>query len=310
MNDDYLWDKSGEPDPEIERLETLLARYRAPRAAPAVLGRRGWKHALLIAASLVVVLGVAFAFRFYWHPNASWVVRRAGVTTYLSVGETLTTGDETALVEVARIGELEVAPHSELTLLSTDSKHHRIALRRGSLAARVWAPPFTFSIDTPAGLASDVGCAFNLRYREGGGLLHVTSGWVDFDGIDRSSLVPAGAVAELREHLGPGSPYYLDAPREFQDALRTYDAGNHDVLDRVLAAARPRDAMTLLHLIVRADPRERTMLFDRLAILAPPPAGVTREAVLRGELHPIDLWRTSLGLGGAKKWWVNWRDSL
>ena len=28
MNDDYLWDKSGEPDPEIQELEEILAPLR------------------------------------------------------------------------------------------------------------------------------------------------------------------------------------------------------------------------------------------------------------------------------------------
>jgi hypothetical protein len=27
-NDDYLWDGSGKPDPEVERLERLLGRFR------------------------------------------------------------------------------------------------------------------------------------------------------------------------------------------------------------------------------------------------------------------------------------------
>ena len=31
MNEDYLWDKSGEPDPEIERLEKVLAPLRYER---------------------------------------------------------------------------------------------------------------------------------------------------------------------------------------------------------------------------------------------------------------------------------------
>lgn len=34
MKDDYLWDGSGEPDPEIERLENLLGGYRSERPAP------------------------------------------------------------------------------------------------------------------------------------------------------------------------------------------------------------------------------------------------------------------------------------
>jgi hypothetical protein len=33
MNEDYLWDKSGEPDPEIERLEQTLGRLRYKRLA-------------------------------------------------------------------------------------------------------------------------------------------------------------------------------------------------------------------------------------------------------------------------------------
>ena len=28
MSDEYLWDRSGEPDPEIERLEKLLSPFR------------------------------------------------------------------------------------------------------------------------------------------------------------------------------------------------------------------------------------------------------------------------------------------
>jgi len=32
--DDYLWDGSGEPDPEIQRLETLLGRFQHDLPAP------------------------------------------------------------------------------------------------------------------------------------------------------------------------------------------------------------------------------------------------------------------------------------
>ena len=34
MTDDYLWDGSGEPDPEVERLERLLGEFRSSRPAP------------------------------------------------------------------------------------------------------------------------------------------------------------------------------------------------------------------------------------------------------------------------------------
>ena len=34
MRNDYLWDGSGEPDPEVQRLELLLGRLRHDRPAP------------------------------------------------------------------------------------------------------------------------------------------------------------------------------------------------------------------------------------------------------------------------------------
>src|SRR5215472_14100100 len=35
MNDDYLWDGSGEPDPEVQKLESALRGLRHNRPAPA-----------------------------------------------------------------------------------------------------------------------------------------------------------------------------------------------------------------------------------------------------------------------------------
>src|SRR5256885_549619 len=34
MKDDYLWDGSGDPDPEIQKLEKVLGHYRHDRPAP------------------------------------------------------------------------------------------------------------------------------------------------------------------------------------------------------------------------------------------------------------------------------------
>lgn len=65
MNDDYLWDRSGEPDPELERLERVLGKYRyqARPLSPALHSRLSWRRggwmrlAAVAAAILVVVAG-------------------------------------------------------------------------------------------------------------------------------------------------------------------------------------------------------------------------------------------------------------
>ena len=62
MNDDYLWNKSGEPDPQIQQLEEILGtlRYRptplklAPRHSFMTRGR--YLSLLAIAATVVVAL--------------------------------------------------------------------------------------------------------------------------------------------------------------------------------------------------------------------------------------------------------------
>ena len=34
MSDEYLWDRSGPPDPDVERLERMLGRLRSKAPAP------------------------------------------------------------------------------------------------------------------------------------------------------------------------------------------------------------------------------------------------------------------------------------
>jgi hypothetical protein len=64
FDDDYLWDGTGEPDPEVERLENLLAGYRTQRPAPEMPERpakpttlvRPWRvYVPAIAASVLVM---------------------------------------------------------------------------------------------------------------------------------------------------------------------------------------------------------------------------------------------------------------
>jgi hypothetical protein len=64
MNEDYLWDKSGEPDPEIERLENALASLRFKRpieplplpAHPRWSFRLSFSPMLAVAATLLILI--------------------------------------------------------------------------------------------------------------------------------------------------------------------------------------------------------------------------------------------------------------
>ncbi|HEY6945517.1 MAG TPA: hypothetical protein VI431_10295, partial [Candidatus Acidoferrum sp.] len=75
MKDDYLWDGSGEPDPEVKKLENLLGRYRHDQPAPAFDQ---------VAAEQPVPRRWRFpSFRFSFQIAAVAAVLLIGITTFL-----------------------------------------------------------------------------------------------------------------------------------------------------------------------------------------------------------------------------------
>src|SRR5262249_20155179 len=153
----------------------------------------------------------------------------------------------------------------------------RVALERGTIHAAIWAPAGEFVVDTPSAVAVDLGCMYTLQVDESGtGLLRTTMGWVGFRSNDREAFIPAGAVAAIRAHVGPGTPYFADAAESFRSALTRFDTSNdssarHEALRVMLREARVHDGLTLWHLLSRADAEDRHAVFNRLAALVPPP---------------------------------------
>jgi len=296
MREDWLWDRSGPPDPEIEALEKTLAplRYRHRALAPAPAPRRYCvaAAAAVAAAALLLVLPAAHA------PETAWQVSGARVRR----GQILRTGSDSLHLEAAAVGRVDLGPNSELRA-STDK---RLALDRGQLHAFIWARPTEFVVDTPSSRAIDLGCEYTLNVAPSGdGLLHVTMGWVAFALDGRESFIPAGAQCRTRKHHGPGIPYYEDAPEQLRAAVTAFDAGDRAAIAPLLAAARDRDGLTLWHLLTRVGPEQRGAVDDRLAELVPMLPGASREGVIRGEPEAIDRCWDALGLENTS-WWRGW----
>lgn len=56
MNDDYLWDKSGEPDPQIKQLEDILAPLRYQPKPLELPRKRNYFPLLAIAATVLLAV--------------------------------------------------------------------------------------------------------------------------------------------------------------------------------------------------------------------------------------------------------------
>lgn len=342
MNDDYLWDGSGEPDPEIQKLENSLAKFRHQGQAPEFpeisaarqprfwqrLGSSPWSFGL--AATTVAVLFMAAFGILQWSQKPSttsgpgWDVesvagtpkvessafgKKAGATK-LGVGQTLVTDSHSkANISIADTGTVNVEPNTRLRLVAGGNGHNRLALDRGTIHAYIWALPGEFTVDTPSAIAVDLGCSYTLEVDDSGaGLLRTKLGWVGFKLDGHEAFIPAGAVCATRPKFGPGTPYFEDASESFREALSKFDfaagtpAERSAELNEILAKSRQRDALTVWHLLARVGEPQRGSVYDRLATLVPPPSGVSRDGILRLDQKMLDLWWNQLGLGDASLW--------
>jgi hypothetical protein len=342
MKSDYLWDGSGEPDAELERIEKALGQFRTRADAASfqalqrgldahrsqgVLG--SWRWPRLLAASLVAAgAAAAVAGLFLGGPWVSalpgWDVARVeGAPVVgssplqagrgreqLRVGEMLVTDNRSrASLQVADIGELMVDPGSRLRLLETGSRRKRIAVELGTIHAAIWAPPGEFVVDTPSATAVDLGCAYSLTVAEdGSGTLRTKLGWVGFHENGHDSFIPAGAMCLTRPKEGPGTPYFEDSSERLRQALHALDftqldqSARKEALRTVLAEARRRDAFTLWHLLGRVKEEERPMVYDRLVQLVKAPGGTTRERTLQLDRTTLDRWWNAFDLGDIGVW--------
>jgi hypothetical protein len=328
VNEDYLWDRSGPEDPEIARLERSLGTLRAQDppaplrlpatfATPAVSvlrdgrdrdhqalpGLRRFVLPFAVAATVTLAVATVWLSFHPYGPRPSWQISRldgmprvasramSEQTGQLPVGEWLETdGQARARIRVAHIGHVDVEPDSQVGLMSTRPGNYRLRLERGALQALILAPPGQFHVETPAAVATDLGCAYRLTVDERGeSELRVSSGWVSLarppdqvsgwssssssSSSTPSSFVRSGARCLAKPgtgpRTGPGTPFMEDVSEGFKSALRVIDFGDEQggpatadaraaAFERVLTEARPADAITLWHLLARLDAQGST----------------------------------------------------
>lgn len=344
---DYLWDGSGAPDPEIQKLEGVLRKFRHDHRAPVflqmaaevsteVVPRRRWRlfprriglFPAMATAIAIVAIAVATFLVYGTKPVpaivAGWDVSRVSGsprigprtvdgdegTSRLSVGQVLETDHESrASLQADDIGKIEVDPSTRLRLLTMGAGLKRIALDRGTIHAYIWAPAGQFVVDTPSAVTVDLGCSYTLHVDDSGaGLVRTSLGWVGFKLNGHESFIPAGAACATRPQVGPGTPYFEDSSSAFRSALMRFDFEDTTLEQRaaditiVLGESRKSDTLTLWHLLARVDDPQRTLVYDKLAELAPPPAGVTMEGILHLDQPMLDLWWNALGFDDISVW--------
>lgn len=262
--DDYLWDRRGTPEPDLERLEQTLGplahdgrplvlpeEASATAAAPATVVRprartladrlrdaiAGPRRAALAFAALAVVAGGAWLAVWLATPRGWKVATLAGAPRVaervvaghgrLAPGQWLVTDAASrARLQVGDIGVVDVEPRTRVRLIAARRDAQHLAIATGAMRAIIVAPPRRFQVETPSARAVDLGCAYYLEVApDGGTRLTVEIGWVSFEANGRESFVPAGAQSLTRPGLPPGTPCFTDAPAAVKNGLAMFDFG-------------------------------------------------------------------------------------
>ena len=290
--DDYLHDRSGEPDPTIEQLEHLLAPFahrgsdlpldRLPAQRPAPHLRWPW-----VLAAAAAVLGLSFAF---WPDD--------GVLAEGDAPRQFAATTSPQIIRLGTLATLTLQPGSEVRFEHWRKDQALFALQRGSIEARVAPYPAVqagfFQVETGFGRVIDQGCQYVLSVDQKGARVQVTDGAVTFAFPQRTVFVPAGASTIVGADTGPSTPLFDACSAELRKAVRYYDevaaksrqvkAGGSDMRLKGLEMVRQhcregRDSLPLWHMLDDADETVRDQAEEALLeLIGPPPGGQTKGA--------------------------------
>ena len=327
---DPLWDPALEGDAGLRRLTATLAAFRhvpdpdfPPRARRPVPRRPRYRWPLASAAAVAacaIGLSLWLPWRLHWDQGARWTVvaEADAAPAALEVGTTWATSPrQTATIQVARIGSMQVLPGTTVRLRDTRTGHHRLELVEGRVRARIWAPPGYFGIAAGASETLDLGCEFEMsRDAQGTGSIQVTSGWVMHRVGRRETLVPAGSTLAF-DDVRSGVPLAATASAGFRDAVDRLDlamsAGRHapDLERAAAAAATAADRFSLLALLTRYPELASGPLYPRLATLLGEPGDDPehRRAWQAGSVQAMEAWWAKIPRP-PKAWWLNWKDAF
>lgn len=328
MPDDYLWDRAGAPDADVERLERALGRYRldpsrmpavALPAVPASVRTPSLSRPLLAAAGIMLFLAGALFLR--REARATWRVAAgmpasAHETRELRDGDTIVTGGTRQTLVMGDVGQVALGQETRVRLDRSGARGHRLTLLQGRIDAVTNAPPRLFVVETPIAVATDLGCIYSMDIdASGAGTLHVAQGLVAIEQDGRSVFIPAGATVSMSPGRAPGTPVNDLASPALRDAVARLDAGvvgsaRAQALEVALRESVAGDLVTLWHLLEPASAAERAGIHDRMAALrgGRVPVGVTRAGITGGSKRMLNRWRDELGIVDPL-WWRVWKFS-
>lgn len=262
-----------------------------------------WLKTFLTLLPLLMI-GAGYFIYDYQKYNHPWGVKalegtplingRADSNYKLDQGESLLTDEKSrAVVEVPKVGNVEVGYSTLLFLEKGKDGNNKISLKNGSIKIVNSADLPDLAIIMKNSEVIDRSGEFALKVDENeNGKLNVNYGFVEIKYMKESFLINEAHVCEIRNGFRPGTPYRIDASDTLKKAVQLFDFNNggEKAVETIISAAKETDVLTLLALIPYVSQLQRQILFQEISNHFPPPEDVTRMGIIKLNLDMLYRW--------------------
>ena len=292
-SEEKLWDPQAGSDPDVEKLERLLApmgfdpekdpwRHRGSATSHPRSSRPGpwWRLLTLGAVAAAVLIGLTLYLQQLSTAQELPLTTGSGQRLQArSVYVAKEDGERLLLGEDGRLADLELSAGSRLAVRSLSRERTILDLQRGEMDAFVSAEakPGFFNVDTPATRCVDLGCQYRLTV-DGQGKAHVEVllGRVAFRDARKvwrhEVFVPHGAICTADPKRGSSTPRYADMDPGLAKLLDGYDALETDQAESrrhlattfIARAERKEDMLPVWHFLEDPDATISTRAADKL----------------------------------------------
>lgn len=321
---EYLWERTGEADPEIAALETLLApaRLRAPvprieeGPSPATARRFALFAAAACIALVVTMIAVLAPRRPASVAVGEWTVVMKDatlsdaerVTLKVAISERRLTIGETGSAELRAAGGESVvvcAPGAVIDLVETPEGATRVRLVSGELYTQRTAAraPYELEVNGVRLVVRDGAQCMVRIGGDGGATVETKDGSVDIGWDARGGRLGAVTVCRIGGEGEVSTPRSAGATAGVRDALDGFDAlrsvvmrderPREEALEAVLRGAGSGDGVMLWNLAVSLPMHDRPRVWARIEEVYPGVATaiLSGKVDAEGEAFREELWK-------------------
>jgi hypothetical protein len=286
--------------------KSKMSRTMAPtRSQRMLLNKPGLRVGRIFFLLFVLaIIAAGYYIYDYQKINSPWEVRTIRGTVLINglpnrsnkiyQDEILSTEENSiAEINIPKVGSITVAPNTKIIFERTKDGDNKISLELGTvkISNSNYTPSFQIRIKNH--IVIDRSGEFSVTVDDAKNTnITVNYGFVEIQNNEENIFMCKGFICNIRNGDLACVPYRLEASDSLKKELIIFNAqaNGDDSIEKIIPLTKQQDAPTLLTLIPRASQLKRQSLYQAIANYFPPPEGVTRMGIIKGDSQMLFLW--------------------